>query len=62
LGRGSFIVDFYVETMGQRLVKRTANFDAPGTYHLYYGDQTGSPGTILTFFPVADAGPGRAAD
>jgi catechol 2,3-dioxygenase-like lactoylglutathione lyase family enzyme len=43
-------VDFYVETMGQRLVKRTVNFDAPGTYHLYYGDRTGSPGTILTFF------------
>jgi glyoxalase family protein len=53
-------VDFYVGTMRQRLVKRTVNFDAPGTYHLYYGDPTGSPGTILTFFPFADAGPGRA--
>lgn len=53
-------VDFYVGTMRQRLVKRTVNFDAPDTYHLYYGDRTGSPGTILTFFPFADAGPGRA--
>jgi glyoxalase family protein len=53
-------VDFYVGTMRQRLVKRTVNFDAPDTYHLYYGDRTGSPGTILTFFLFADAGPGRA--
>ena len=53
-------VDFYAGTLGQRLVKRTVNFDAPDTYHLYYGDRTGSPGTILTFFPFADAGPGRA--
>ena len=53
-------VDFYVGTMRQRLVKRTVNFDAPDTYHLYYGDRTGAPGTILTFFPFADAGPGRA--
>jgi glyoxalase family protein len=53
-------VDFYVGTMRQRLVKRTVNFDAPDTYHLYYGDRTGSPGGILTFFPFADAGPGRA--
>ena len=53
-------VDFYVGTMRQRLVKRTVNFDAPNTYHLYYGDRAGSPGTILTFFPFADAGPGRA--
>jgi len=53
-------VDFYIGIMRQRLVKRTVNFDAPDTYHLYYGDQTGSPGTILTFFPFANAGPGRA--
>jgi len=52
--------DFYVRTLGQRLVKKTVNFDAPDTYHLYYGDRTGSPGTILTFFPFVDAGPGRA--
>jgi glyoxalase family protein len=41
-------------------VKKTVNFDAPDTYHLYYGDRTGSPGTILTFFPFVNAGPGRA--
>lgn len=48
-------VDFYVAALGLRLVKRTVNFDDPGTYHLYYGDQVGSPGTILTFFPWAGA-------
>ena len=53
-------VDFYVGLLKQRLVKKTVNFDAPNTYHLYYGDQTGSPGTILTFFPFVDAGHGRA--
>lgn len=52
-------IDFYVRTLGQRLVKKTVNFDEPGTYHLYYGDNAGSPGTILTFFPFVDAGPGR---
>jgi len=44
-------VDFYHKVLGQRLVKTTVNFDDPGTYHLYYGDETGSPGTIMTFFP-----------
>jgi len=44
-------VDFYHEVLGQRLVKTTVNFDDPGTYHLYYGDEIGSPGTIMTFFP-----------
>lgn len=44
-------VDFYTATLGLRLVKRTVNFDDPGTYHLYYGDETGHPGTIITFFP-----------
>ncbi len=44
-------VDFYVGTLGLRLVKRTVNFDDPGTWHLYYGDRTGSPGTLITFFP-----------
>jgi glyoxalase family protein len=53
-------VDFYTGTLKQRLVKKTVNFDAPDTYHLYYGDRVGSPGTIMTFFPFADAGPGRA--
>ena len=51
-------VDFYTGHLGQRLVKKTVNFDAPDTYHLYYGDRMGSPGTILTFFPFADAGRG----
>jgi glyoxalase family protein len=53
-------VDFYTGTLQQRLVKKTVNFDAPDTYHLYYGDHTGSPGTILTFFPFPGATPGRA--
>ena len=53
-------LDFYTGTLQQRLVKRTVNFDDPGTYHLYYGDQDGTPGSILTFFPFVDAGPGRA--
>ena len=53
-------LDFYVRDLHQRLVKRTVNFDDPGTYHLYYGDQDAAPGSILTFFPFVDAGPGRA--
>ena len=53
-------LDFYVRDLGQRFVKRTVNFDDPGTYHLYYGDKDAAPGSILTFFPFADAGPGRA--
>ena len=53
-------LDFYMRTLGQRLVKRTVNFDDPGTYHLYYGDRGAEPGSILTFFPFMDAGPGRA--
>jgi catechol 2,3-dioxygenase-like lactoylglutathione lyase family enzyme len=44
-------VDFYAGTLGLRLVKLTVNFDDPGTYHLYFGDELGRPGTILTFFP-----------
>ena len=44
-------VDFYASVLGLRLVKRTVNFDDPTTYHLYYGDEVGHPGTILTFFP-----------
>mgnify|MGYP005988313395 FL=1 len=53
-------LDFWVGTLGQRLVKRTVNFDDPGTYHLYYGDKDAAPGSIMTFFPFVDAGPGRA--
>ena len=44
-------LDFYTETLGLRLVKRTVNFDDPGSYHFYFGDSIGSPGTIITFFP-----------
>lgn len=44
-------VDFYTNVLGLRLVKKTVNFDDPQTYHLYYGDETGTPGSILTFFP-----------
>ena len=48
-------VAFYTEVLGLRLVKKTVNFDDPSTYHLYYGDDAGSPGTILTFFPWPNA-------
>jgi glyoxalase family protein len=51
---------FYARTLGLRFVKKTVNFDDPGTYHFYYGDEAGNPGTILTFFPWEHAGPGRA--
>lgn len=43
--------DFYTRVLGLRMVKRTVNFDDPGTYHFYYGNENGTPGTILTFFP-----------
>jgi len=43
--------DFYTKVLGLRMVKKTVNFDDPGTYHFYYGNETGAPGTILTFFP-----------
>ncbi len=52
-------LDFYSRVLGLRLVKKTVNFDDPGTYHLYYGDETGQPGTIVTFFPIAHAARGR---
>ena len=48
-------IDFYTEVLGLRLVKKTVNFDDPGTYHLYFGDAVGTPGTILTFFPSPGA-------
>jgi glyoxalase family protein len=44
-------LDFYTQVLGLRFVKRTINFDDPGSYHFYFGDDAGSPGTILTFFP-----------
>jgi glyoxalase family protein len=53
-------VDFYAGTLGLRLVKKTVNFDAPDVYHLYFGDETGTPGSILTFFEFPGARPGRA--
>lgn len=52
-------VDFYTRVLGLRFVKKSVNQDDPGTYHLYYGDNVGSPGTILTFFPWPDARRGR---
>lgn len=53
-------VDFYARVLGLRLVKKTVNFDAPDVYHLYYGDERGTPGSILTFFEFSEAAPGRA--
>lgn len=50
--------DFYSKTMGLRFIKKTVNFDDPGTYHFYFGNQTGQPGTILTFFPWQNVKPG----
>ncbi|MBP1991540.1 ring-cleaving dioxygenase [Paenibacillus eucommiae] len=52
-------VDFYAGVLGLRLVKKTINFDAPEVYHLYFGNELGSPGTILTFFPWAGSRKGR---
>jgi glyoxalase family protein len=52
-------LDFYTRVLGLRLVKKTVNFDDPGSYHLYYGDERGRPGTILTFFPWEHVAPGR---
>ncbi len=51
--------DFYTRVLGLRLVKKTVNFDDPGTYHFYFGDETGSAGTILTFFPWEHITTGR---
>ena len=55
-------VDFYAGVLGLRLVKQTVNFDDPGTYHLYFGDEGGKPGTIITFFPWAGARQGIIGD
>lgn len=55
-------LNFYVGTLGLRLVKLTVNFDDPGTYHLYYGDSRGAPGTLLTFFPWRGIPSGRAGN
>jgi Glyoxalase/Bleomycin resistance protein/Dioxygenase superfamily len=48
-------IDFYTHILGLRLVKLTVNFDDPTTYHIYFGDEIGRPGTILTFFPWPNA-------
>src|SRR5690606_28851755 len=52
-------VDFYAGRLGLRLVKRTVNFEDPGTYHLYYADGAARPGSVLTFFPWPLDRPGR---
>lgn len=52
-------LDFYTGVLGQRLVKKTVNFDDPQTYHFYFGNETGEPGTILTFFPWEKMGKGK---
>lgn len=52
-------LDFYVGLLGLRLVKRTVNFDDPGSYHFYFGDAVGTPGTVMTFFPWPNARQGR---
>lgn len=51
-------LDFYTKVLGVRLVKKTVNFDDPGTYHFYFGNEEGTPGTILTFFPWEGIGKG----
>lgn len=50
---------FFTNVLGLRRVKKTVNFDAPDVYHLYYGDEAGSPGTVMTYFPFPNAGPGK---
>lgn len=55
-------VDFYAGVLGLRLVKQTVNFDDPGTYHLYFGNEGGKPGTIITFFPWEGARQGVIGD
>ena len=52
-------IDFYTGVLGLRLVKLTVNFDDPSSYHLYYGDAGGSPGSIITFFSWPGAHEGR---
>jgi glyoxalase family protein len=52
-------LSFYRRDLGLRFVKKTVNFDDPSTYHFYYGDETGRPGTILTFFPWTNAPAGQ---
>lgn len=51
--------DFYTKVLGLRLVKKTVNFDDPKTYHFYFADEVGTPGTILTFFPWPNVRQGK---
>jgi glyoxalase family protein len=51
---------FFTKVLGLRRVKKTVNFDAPDVYHLYYGDEIGTPGTVMTYFPFPNIGAGRA--
>src|SRR3954454_4648217 len=55
-------VDFYARVLGLRLVKKTVNFDAPDVYHLYFGDESRTPGSILPFFEFPGARRGRAGE
>ena len=50
-GNAKRTLEFYTKILGLRLVKKTVNFDDPGTYHFYFGDEKGTPGSVLTFFP-----------
>jgi glyoxalase family protein len=57
---------FFTQTLGLRRVKKTVNFDAPEVYHLYYGDEVGTPGSVMTYFPSVEchavsAGPAKWA-
>ncbi|MCU0426731.1 MAG: ring-cleaving dioxygenase [Candidatus Kapabacteria bacterium] len=58
-GKPQTNVDFYAGILGLRFIKKTVNFDAPDVYHLYYGDENGSPGSIMTFFPFGHIQRGR---
>lgn len=58
-GRARANLDFYGRVLGLRFVKRTVNFDDPGSYHFYYGDEAGRPGTLVTFFAWEQAAPGQ---
>lgn len=62
VGNPQVNVDFYAGVLGLRLIKKTVNFDDPGTYHLYFGNESGQPGTIITFFPWAGASKGKIGD
>jgi glyoxalase family protein len=55
-------IDFYAGVLGLRMIKQTVNFDEPGTYHLYFADEVGNPGTVITFFPVPNGTKGVIGD